>query len=450
MTRSPYLLTLILAIACVFTLNAQTPEKWTSSEIYEGIQKLNFLGSALYVAAHPDDENTRLISWLANHKKAQTTYLSLTRGDGGQNLIGTEIQELLGLLRTQELLAARRIDGGDQRFSRANDFGYSKHPDETFNIWDKDEILSDAVWAIRNLQPDIIINRFDHRTPGRTHGHHTGSAIIGLEAFSLAGDPTAYPEQLAYTDTWKPSRIFMNTSWWFYGSRENFEKADKSNLISVDVGVYYPVLGKSNTEIAALSRSQHKCQGFGVTGSRGSMDEYLELLKGDMPKSSDPFEGINTTWTRVKKGEAVGKILARVEKNFRFDQPHLSVPQLLEARDLIINLEDGYWKRVKLAEIQQVIKACLALYVEAVTSEASATPGQEVNISMEFTNRSPIEVELETVAILPMEESVEAGIQLGYNQENKLEKTITLPADMPLSNPYWLNEKGYTRTIQGL
>ena len=442
MARTPYLLTFIFVLIFGLTAKTQTPEKWTSSEIYEGVKKLNFLGSALYVAAHPDDENTRLIAWLANHKKAQTTYLSLTRGDGGQNLIGTEIQELLGLLRTQELLAARRIDGGNQRFSRANDFGYSKHPDETFNIWDKEEILADAVWAIRNLQPDIIVNRFDHRTPGRTHGHHTGSAIVGLEAFSLAGDPKAYPEQLKYTKPWNPSRIFFNTSWWFYGSQEKFEQADKSKLLSVDVGVYYPVIGKSNTEIAALSRSQHKCQGFGVTGTRGSMDEYLELLKGDMPKNGDPFEGINTTWTRVENGAPIGKILAEVEKEFRFDQPFLSVPGLIKARNLIEKLEDSYWKKVKLAEIHQVIKACMALYVEAVASEASATPGQEVTLNMEFTNRSPIAVKLESVTVLPMNKPVETGIDLGYNKENKLEATITLPVDMSLTNPYWLNEKG--------
>jgi LmbE family N-acetylglucosaminyl deacetylase len=442
MIRTSYLLTLLLVCAFLIPGQAQAPKKWNSADIYEGIQKLNFLGSALYVAAHPDDENTRLISWLANHKKAQTTYLSLTRGDGGQNLIGTEIQELLGLLRTQELLAARRIDGGNQRFSRANDFGYSKHPDETFNIWDKEEILADAVWAIRTLQPDIIINRFNHRTPGTTHGHHTGSAIIGMDAYRLAGSRSAYPEQLEYTDTWKPSRLFFNTSWWFYGSREKFAEADKSKLVSVDVGVYYPVTGKSNTEIAALSRSQHKCQGFGVTGTRGSMDEYLELLKGEMPNGNDPFEGINTTWTRLKGGAPIGEILSNVEKNFKFDKPHESVGELVSARKLINALPDSYWKNTKLAEINQVIKACLALYVEVVTSEPSATPGQEVALTMEFTNRTPVKVSLESVKILPMGIEVEAGMELEYNTENKLEKTITLSEDIALSNPYWLNEKG--------
>ena len=219
---------------------AKQPKKPNSSEIYESIKKLNFLGSVLYVAAHPDDENTRLISYMANEVKARTAYLSLTRGDGGQNLIGPEIRELLGVIRTQELLTARAIDGGEQLFTRANDFGYSKHPDETLAIWNKEAVLGDVVLAIRQFQPDIIINRFDHRSPGSTHGHHTSSAMLSLEAFSLANDTSVYPNQLKTTETWQAQRIFFNTSWWFYGSQEKFNKADKSNLIGLDTGIYFP------------------------------------------------------------------------------------------------------------------------------------------------------------------------------------------------------------------
>ena len=218
-------LCLLVLIGTIVSLPAQQPEKLNSSEIFEAVQKLNVLGSVLYVAAHPDDENTRLISYMSNHAKARTAYLSLTRGDGGQNLIGPEIRELLGVIRTQELLAARGVDGGEQRFTRANDFGYSKHPDETFDIWDKEKVLADVVWAIRTFKPDIIINRFDHRTPGRTHGHHTASAMLSMEAFDLANDSSKFTSQLNNTETWQPKRLFFNTSWWFYGSQENFEKA---------------------------------------------------------------------------------------------------------------------------------------------------------------------------------------------------------------------------------
>ncbi|NNE78309.1 MAG: PIG-L family deacetylase, partial [Pricia sp.] len=257
---------LVFFIGILFYTNssfAQRPVKSSSSEIYHSLQKLNFLGTALYIAAHPDDENTRLISYLSNEMHARTGYLSLTRGGGGQNLIGPELKELLGVLRTQELMAARRIDGGEQLFTRAIDFGYSKHPDETLQIWNKNAVLGDVVWAIRNFKPDVIINRFDHRSPGSTHGHHTSSAMLSVEAFDLASDSKAYPEQLDLVEKWQPKRLFFNTSWWFYGSEEKFEKADKSKMLNLDIGVYYPVLGVSNNEVASLASSQHLCQGFG-------------------------------------------------------------------------------------------------------------------------------------------------------------------------------------------
>ncbi|MGB3464451.1 MAG: PIG-L family deacetylase, partial [Cyclobacteriaceae bacterium] len=272
---------ILLFITIIFsavTLRAQAPKKYKASEIQQNLEKLNVLGSVLYVAAHPDDENTRMISYFANEEKMRTAYLSATRGDGGQNLIGSEIREKLGLIRTQELLAARRTDGGQQFFSRANDFGYSKHPDETFNIWDKQEVLKDFVWVIRKFRPDIMITRFSEK-PGVTHGHHTASAILAREAFKLAGDKNAFPEQLKYVETWQPKKLFWNTSWWFY--RNTGEKMDTTQFKKVDVGAYNPLLGLSYTEIASLSRSMHKSQGFGSTGSRGKEIEYLKQLEGE-------------------------------------------------------------------------------------------------------------------------------------------------------------------------
>ncbi len=419
---------------------AQAPKKWKSADIHEAIKKLNFLGSALYVAAHPDDENTRLIAYLANEVKATTAYLSLTRGDGGQNLIGPEIRELLGLIRTQELLAARRIDKGNQMFSRANDFGYSKHPDETFAIWDKEKVLADVVWAIRKWQPDIIINRFDHRRAGRTHGHHTASAMLSHEAFDLTADAKVYPEQLQYVKPWQPRRLFFNTSWFFFRSREAFAKADKSMMLSVDAGVYYPILGKSNTEIAAESRSMHKCQGFGSSGSRGTELEYLEVIKGDKP-SEDLFEGINTTWTRVKGGAPIGKLLAQVEKDFDFDEPAKSLPSLVKAYKLIKGLPDGHWKRVKKVEIEQVIESCLGMYAEASANAYSATPGEALQLNLEIINRSSAKVTLNKIAFHPLQEDTTMAQVLKNNERFNLRRTVQLPEDIPFTNPYWLNEK---------
>src|SRR6478672_759582 len=205
-------ITLLFLVALLFAFSkthAQEPKKPNAVEIYNQIQKLNFLGSVLYIAAHPDDENTRLISYLSNDLKARTGYLSLTRGDGGQNLIGPELRELLGVIRTQELIEARKVDGGEQFFSRANDFGFSKNPEETLQIWNKEVVLSDIIWTIRNFQPDVIINRFDHRSPGTTHGHHTSSAMLSVEAFDKVNNPAILPEQLQYTTVWQPKRLFF-------------------------------------------------------------------------------------------------------------------------------------------------------------------------------------------------------------------------------------------------
>ncbi|WP_417196112.1 PIG-L family deacetylase [Bizionia sp.] len=423
---------------------AQQPKKPNSSEIYESIKKLNFLGSVLYVAAHPDDENTRLISYMANNVKARTAYLSLTRGDGGQNLIGPEIRELLGVIRTQELLTARAIDGGEQLFTRANDFGYSKHPDETLAIWNKEAVLSDVVLAIRQFQPDIIINRFDHRSPGSTHGHHTSSAMLSLEAFDLANDASIYPNQLQTTETWQVQRAFFNTSWWFYGSQEKFDRADKSNLIGLDTGIYFPSSGLSNPEIAALSRSQHKSQGFGNTGTRGTEMEYIELIKGTMPTTpTNLFEGIDTSWNRVKGGAKIGIILKEVEANYDFKNPATSLPKLVEAYNAIQALENTHWKIIKTKEIKAIIAACAGLFVEAVAETNQATSGESIQLNLEAINRSPAKMTLVSFTN-PDGLEVPKGIELNENESIKIQEIFHIPStdNAPVTTPYWLIEKG--------
>ena len=436
------LLSLLAFLGLLFCSIAQQPKKLNSSEIYESIKKLNFLGSVLYVAAHPDDENTRLISYMSNHQKARTAYLSITRGDGGQNLIGPEIRELLGVIRTQELLTARQIDGGEQLFTRANDFGYSKHPDETLKIWDKDKVLSDVVLAIRKFKPDIIINRFDHRTPGRTHGHHTSSAMLSLEAFDLSNNENSYSNHLEITTLWQPKRLFFNSGWWFYGSRENFEKADKSNLLSIDIGTYYPSLGLSNTEIAALSRSQHKSQGFGNTGTRGQQLEYIELIKGEIPEDkTNLFEGIDTSWNRVKGGNEIGSILSKVESEFDFTNPSASVPALVEAYKLIQNLEDEHWKSVKTREIKEIIGACSGLYLEAVAETNHATKKDTINLKLEVINRSNQIIVLESI-INANKVYINKNIKLSENIKYVFDEDLDFDSDQQTTSAYWLTKKG--------
>jgi LmbE family N-acetylglucosaminyl deacetylase len=423
---------------------AQHPTKPNSVELFQQIQKLRFLGSVLYVAAHPDDENTRLIAYMANHLKAETGYLSLTRGDGGQNLIGSELRELLGVIRTQELLEARKIDGGKQFFTRANDFGFSKIPDETLDIWDKNKVLEDMIYIVRQFKPDIIINRFDHRSPGTTHGHHTSSAMLAIELFEMVNNPNVFPKQLKYTETWQPKRLFFNTSWWFYGGRDKFEKADKSKLNTIDMGVYYPSLGKSNQEIAALSRSRHQSQGFGSTGSRGEEIEYLELIKGESTKDrKNLFEGIDTSWNRVKNGAIIEQKLNEIEKQFDFKNPATSIPQLIEVYDLIKKLDENHWKIIKSEELKHIIMGCAGLYLEAAAESQSTTPGSILKVKLEAINRSSQKIKLKSITTHP-DNKIKAfsDLTLENNQLHSSDIDLTISAEQPYTTPYWLNESG--------
>lgn len=428
-----------------FLLQAQQPLKPTSVELFSQIQKLNTLGSVLYVAAHPDDENTRLIAWFSNDKKMETAYLSLTRGDGGQNLIGSELRELLGVIRTQELIEARKIDGGQQFFSRANDFGFSKNPEETLKIWDKNEVLTDMVWAIRKFQPDIIINRFDHRTSGNTHGHHTASALLSMEAFKKAADINFAPEQLAYYPIWQAKRVYFNPSWWFFGSQEKFDKADKSNYTALQIGSYYPAIGKSNQEIAALSRSKHQSQGFGSTGTRGTETEYLEYLEGNPIKNTDSvFEGVDCTWNRVENGAAIGKILTEVEKNFDFKNPSLSVPNLLKAYQLINNLKDEHWKKIKLEQIKNCIAGCMGLYLEAVSDTQEITANTPFKIKIEAINRSVVATKINGIDLNVDSNFTMQPVDLEFNKPYKQTVESATFSNQEYTNPYWLNQDGTT------
>lgn len=449
-----FICTVVLSLITSHLFAQQIPHT-SSVEIYNKIQKLNFLGSVLYVAAHPDDENTRMIAHLANERHARTGYLSLTRGDGGQNLIGSQLGDLLGVIRTQELLEARKIDGGQQFFTRANDFGYSKNPDETLNIWNKNQVLSDVVYVIRKFRPDVIINRFDARTPGTTHGHHTSSAILSKEAFDLTNNAAAYSDQLSHVATWQPKRLFFNTSFWFYGGREKFNKADKSKLHKIETGTFYPLIGQSNQEIAALSRSRHQSQGFGTSGARGEDLDYLEFIKGTALKNDDDiFEGIDTTWNRIEGGKDIGIILNLVEKNFNFKDASASVPALLSAYKLIQNLKDSHWKEIKSDEIKIIIASCMGIFIEAVASNQTATPGEKINVTLEAINRSAVPATLRSVSVPLTNKIAPQNLSLKSNIANEIKLEIDLPADLEYTEPYWLKDQPtigmYTVTNQDL
>lgn len=417
---------------------AQAPKKLNAAEIKQALNKLEVLGSVLYLAAHPDDENTRLIAYMANEKNMRTAYLSMTRGDGGQNLIGTEIREYLGIIRTQELLAARRRDGGEQLFTRANDFGFSKNPFETFEIWDEEDVLADVVWNIRRFRPDVIITRFDTTLVpgGRMHGHHTASARLAQRAFDIANDPDVFPEQLKYVSLWQPKGLYWNT--YNFGGNFTSEHADQPGYFTIDLGVYNPLLGKSYDEISAISRSQHKSQGFGSTGRRGELKEYLMRWKGELNKE-DIFENINTTWDRVAGGAAIGQLIAKANDSFELDNPASIVKGLMEARELITQLKDEYWKKVKLAEIDLVIKSVLGLYLEIRATQYNAVEGETVRLSLEAVNRSDAQVILKGIGFKgQMDASIENQKLLNNQRFNK-DFEYTVKTDV--SQPYWLNDQ---------
>ena len=415
----------------------------SSTEIYNQLEKLNFLGSALYVDAHPDDENTALISYFSNHVNAHAAYLSMTRGDGGQNLIGTELRELLGVIRTEELMQARSIDNGNQYFTSAIDFGFSKHPDETLKIWDKEQILGEVVNRIRAFQPDIIVNRFDHRTPGKTHGHHTSSALLSKEAFGLSNNTDAYPEQLKEFGVWQPQRIFFNTSWWFYGSQEKFEKADKSNLLSLEIGVFNPLTGVSNSEIAASSRSSHKSQGFGSAPTLGSRTEYIEIIGGERPRSNDPFEGINTTWSRLERGSPVGKMVATAIESFDFEQPQKSLETLVNIHEAILKLPASLWKERKLEEAKQLILDCAGIQMQFNAERPYGVLGEQLKITINAVQQSKLPIQLESVQVNSTLDLLDKPLETN----TRFNKAFKITLANSISTPYWLLKKGSLGTF---
>lgn len=425
-----------LALIALFghtQLIAQAPlPSRSASEIQHSLRKLQVLGSVLYVAAHPDDENTRLLAYLAGEKGYRTAYLSLTRGDGGQNSLGDEKGPHLGILRTQELLAARRIDGAEQMFSRAYDFGYSKTPKETLEIWDKEKVLGDVVWAIRKFRPDVIITRFPTMEKGGGgHGHHTSSAILAKEAFHLAADPKAYPEQLEYVSTWQPKRLLWNMFFW----RRAQHEIDYSDTISVNIGAYNPLLGKSYGEIAAEARSMHKCQDFGASRQRGALKEFLQHELGEKA-NSDLFEGISTGWDRVGEPN-IDKMLQKAFDEFNPADPSASVPQLMKA---LREMEErgGYWFELKSKELKEAIIYCSGLWFEVSSKRPLVATGDSVHLTAQVIKRSAYPVRLERIDFGYQDQVTIVNADI--NHENKLanyKKGFVIQNQTP-GQHYWL------------
>ncbi|HEX9983733.1 MAG TPA: PIG-L family deacetylase [Thermoanaerobaculia bacterium] len=412
-----------------------------AAELQLAMKKLTVVGSALYIAAHPDDENTAMLAYLANDRLLRTGYLSVTRGDGGQNLIGDEKGELLGVVRTNELLAARKIDRAEQFFTRAIDFGYTKTPEETMAFWGREAVLEDVVRVIREFQPDVIITRFPVTGEGG-HGQHTASAMLAEEAFTVAGDPTRFVAQMRDHIQWRPTRLFWNRFSW-----RPVEPNDPSvaKSLRVDLGTYNPLLGRAYTEIAAESRSEHKSQGFGSAERRGSIINYFDLRLGE-PATKDLFEGINTTWSRYPGGEPVGKLLEQAYAEFDREAPAKSVPLLLQALDALDRLgampgwqpKASPWVEVKRRELLDVIRDCAGIAIDVSAADSYVVPGGELPVSVTVVNRSDVPFTLSMVASPLASPGQAPGTRLENNKPVKVDVKIKVPADAPVSQPYWL------------
>lgn len=395
------------------------------------LDRLGKTGRVLYVAAHPDDENTRLLTYLVNARHLEAAYLSMTRGGGGQNLIGREQDELMDAMRTQELLAARALDGATQRFSRMRDFGYSKSAKETLAIWGHDAALSDVVWVIRSFQPDVIITRFDENPPN--HGHHTASAQLAREAFVAAADPTRFPEQLTLGVTvWQANRLLHNVPHW---KKEPLPEG----ALSLDVGGYDPRLGLSYGELAARSRTQHKSQGFGVQGERGELLESFVPVAGVRPRA-DLFDGLDFSWKRYgAAGAAWEKALASARKSLHRDFPERALPALLEAHRALSLLPDDVRARDARRQLLRVIAGVSGLFLRATAARPMASPGETVRMNVEVVLGRPVTAQLGGVRF-PDGKRLEAPEPLAVGKKRELSRDVQLAADAPVSTPYWLAE----------
>jgi len=441
-TTTRWLLSLLLIVGL-----APTPAQRTISgeiEIRQALERLNTLGSVMMIGAHPDDEREQVLAYLALGRHVRTAYLSLTRGEGGQNLIGPEQGDELGIIRSQELLTSRRIDGAEQYFTRAIDFGFSKTADETLQKWDRNKVLGDVVYNIRRFRPDVVILVFSG-TPRDGHGHHQASSILGKEAFSLAGDPTKFPEQLAYVQPWTPKRLMMNAGG--PGGGQNKGKGGKNkadnvpppDLLNVDVGVYSPELGASFGEIGGASRSANRTQGTGAAETKGSQMVAMETVSGDKA-TKDLFENLDITWNRVPGGAAVQPIVTQALTAFVPAHPEALLPQLTQARPLIAAIKDPLAER-KLKELDDLIALCAGLSLEAQSDKAAVSPGATLRVNFTAIQRLPGQVALTGIRLSGIEGAPTVNLAptvLVNNQPSRYNASFTIPQNQPYTQPYWL------------
>lgn len=440
------------AFAIATTVYAQRDLAGTA-EIEQALGKLKVLGSVLMIAAHPDDENTAVLAYFARGRHLETGYLSLTRGEGGQNYIGPEQGAKLGVIRTEELLAARRIDGARQFFTRAIDFGFTKTADEAMAKWGRDRTLGDIVWVIRRFRPDVILLRFSG-TPRDGHGQHQASAILGKEAFRAAADSARFPEQLKEVQPWQAKRLMWNV--FAFTPEQEKEAAALGGRVGVDTGAYNPVLGYSYGEIAGMSRSMHRSQAMGASERKGEMKQFFVTIAGDAAHS-DPFEGLDISWSRVPGGPAVADLVTRAEREFAPQHPENAVGPLVKARQFVAGMKDP-WAARKLSEFDEAIALCAGVWVDANAERAAASPGSKLAGTVTAINRGPLSVRLERVewggTAVAKPETVAVGQKLEFNKAAARPVAWNVAPEQPYNQPYWLTAppvgESYTVASQNL
>jgi LmbE family N-acetylglucosaminyl deacetylase len=418
-------------------LPAQPTPRIGAAELEQTLDRLNTLGSVLMMAAHPDDENTAVLSYFARGRHMRTAYLSATRGEGGQNLIGSEQGALLGLIRTQELLAARRIDGAEQFFSRSIDFGYSKFPEEALEQWGRDRLLADMVRVIRQFQPDVILARFPPPPGDGGHGQHTAVGHLGPAAFEAAADPNQFAE---LGPAWQAKRYYWNV--FNFGRPRGAPLEEKPGRLTLEIGDYDPVLGKSYAEISGESRSMHRSQAMGASQYKGALPAQFDYFAGDQA-AKELFDGIDTTWSRVIGGEQIGKLLAKARDQYEPTHPEKILPDLLSAWRLLSTMS-GHWPDVKRQELLRAIELASGLWLDATAEHWDATPGAKVPVELTVINRAKgLDVVWIGVAV-----SVAGGNGAvartssapAYNQPVTQTHEVEISSRAPYSQPPWLVE----------
>jgi LmbE family N-acetylglucosaminyl deacetylase len=428
------------AAACALaTVPAKASETLPDSPaaILQELRSFGTVATVLHIAAHPDDENTALLTYFARSRGYRTAYLSLTRGDGGQNELGPEFDEKLGVARTQELLAARKLDGGRQFFTRAIDFGYSKTPEETLRMWNHEQVLGDVVRIIRQYRPDVIITRFPIPPGSGGHGHHTASGILGVEAFKLAADPKAYPDQIAQgLSPWQAKRVAWNAG----GGRGG---GPTGPTVTLDIGGNDPVTGESFAAIASRSRSMHKTQGFGGFGGGGSggPNKQTFIVLGGEPAEKDLMDGIDTTWARFPDGQEIGTLTEKAIADFKTNAPAASVPALLAIRAKLAALPSDPVVDDKRAQLDRILQACLGLVVETTASQPEVTPGERFKIHQTIVIKAAVPVRLTETRAHNLENAA-SGRDLKPGEPQTADAFCNAPKDIAMTQPYWLRREG--------